>query len=1095
MQSTEDDSRGAESSESLLQSTLDHLPVGVALLDRAGKVVYFNDFFVKKIGYSAAEVPDLQAWWPLAYPDPAYRREVQTRWISHVRRSQELGIDIPAEEYVITCKDGSCCTCEIFARPMGSLDMVVLSDVTARKQVEQSLRQSQERYRNFIAHSCDGIWHYVLREPVPIECGTESDQLASILRVAYLAECNDAYARTLGFEDAQSITGRPLREFISLRYERNFEGVLNFIRNRFRPSKWEYLVEEPRGDIHWIYSSYTGEIENGLLKSVWGVDRDITERRRIEEELRAINERFSVVTEATHDVVWEWNVLTNETWRSSDALSDTGYCLEGLPATFEAWSARIHPDDRSRILSSITEVLENNGVRWKGEYQLQKSDGSWIHVDDQAQVIRDAGGKAVRMIGAARDITIRKSAERALRTSEARLRVARNELEKANASLEARVAERTAQLEESQRAAEAANRAKSEFLTNMSHEIRTPLHAISGMINLLEDTPLDQKQLSYLSKARDASRALLSIINDILDLSKIEAGKMEIEKTDFDLGRVIRNVYNTVAYAAEKKGLRFVVDIEPDVPLQLSGDPLRLGQVLTNLAGNAIKFTHTGEVVLHIDAADRVDEALRLRFVVQDTGIGLEKELIRFIKEPFAQADASITRKYGGTGLGLAICTRLLAQMGSGLEIESAVGKGSTFSFTIELPVISGSAPDIPLSPDKQRRVLVVDDYERSRQSTVSLLQRAGCIATAATTADEGATAVLAPDAHFDLVLIEGKLSGAGCIDAAHRLATQFNDLGRQAPVIAIMGVDEKNILERKKCPYQIVLRPLIPYDLINLFEKIFCAERPEATEARADFTGKTVLLVEDNPINQEVAIGMLREHGVKVITAEDGSQAVRLICEEGLRPDLILMDLQMPIMDGYEATKRIQAKLGACTPPIAAMTAHAFSEEAQRCLQEGMVAHITKPAEPEELRALLEAHLRTREGKDAIDLPAASSCKGETSNGGGTELSDQDRHGAAAFHKNSSGQHYADVSWLLPKFHASTPPEIDKLRKALSDLDVDTLSFVAHGLKGVCATMHATAMEQTCADIEAAARKQEWKELDCLLKKLQQQLEEVPMS
>lgn len=930
-----------QESETRVRALLQQLPIGVALVDQAENITHINDHCVRMLGWTPDDVPTMESWWPLAYPDPEYRSQVREQWTGYVRRAQQEGADIPAHEYRVTCKDGTVRTIEIFGRTLSGLDMIILNDVTARKQAEQSLREGEERLRGLVEQTAVGI----------VSTGLDG----RILRT------NPAFCRITGYSDDE-LAGR-------------------------------------------YYSEFT-------------------------------------------------------------AAED----LEG------------HARAVARILADPT----SSYTRGK---QYVRKDGTLISVEVTASVLRSPDGSPRELFAIVLD---KSEKQRALEA----VKEARDELEKANASLEARVAERTAQLAQSERhlkktmeAAEAASRAKSEFLTNMSHEIRTPLHAITGMISLLERTSLDYKQHNYLRRARDASEALLSLINDILDLSKIESGKLDIESVEFDLGQVLKDVASTLVYRAQEKGIEFIVDLAPAVPLRLEGDSLRLRQVLTNLVGNAIKFTEKGEVVVCIREIERHDGNARLKFAVTDTGIGLSGDLMDSIMEPFAQADSSITRRYGGTGLGLAISTRLLARMGSGLEVVSELGKGSSFSFDLKLPVASSQSADISIHPANGPSVLVVEANGTSRQAIVSLLARLGGVCTSVGSGEEGVKAALAPGPDFDLVLMGWRLPGIDGIEAGRCIRAQNALDGRPPPPIVIVTAYERKIAQMSQ-DFPVVAKPLTPADLGELMRLAHGRGEEKKAQSADDFSGKKVLLVEDKPINQEVAAVMLQAHGVDVIVAGDGAQAVEIVCGRAVRPDLILMDLQMPVLDGYEATRLIREHLGADAPPIAAMTAHAFSDEAKRCFQAGMVAHLTKPVKPEDLAVLLARYLGGPTAgmtRSTIAGPGGLAAKW----GGGegrSACAPDDAQQAEQESCPSGGQ--GELWCLMPRFRECTALDIQQLRDAMNKHEAERLVSTAHGLKGSCATMHAHAMRATCADIESAARGQEWSRVESFLRRLEAELE-----
>ena len=702
----------------------------------------------------------------------------------------------------------------------------------------------------------------------------------------------------------------------------------------------ELRVATKGGAYKWFRLRGSSERDaEGRIVRMAGSFQDIQRRKLAEDALKHAQARFDRAVRGTQDGLWEAEPGGNRMWISPRMHSLLGYKEGELGTHLTVIRERMHPDDIAGADESLMHAMQR-GLSVDRELRLQKKDGVWRWFRVRGTPEMTPSGEVHYMSGSMQDVN------------------------------EARAA-RDALIEASE-AAQAANRSKSAFIANVSHEIRTPMNGIIGMTSLLLDTQLDRSQREYADTIRASADALLTVINDILDFSKIEAGKLDIDAIELDLPGNVEDVGATLAFQAAAKGLELIVNVHPDVPVQVVGDPQRIRQCLINLIGNAVKFTKAGEIAVEVSRHSGTEDMPVIRFEVRDTGIGIAPTAVESLFQPFVQADVSTTRNFGGTGLGLSIVRRLVELMGGTVGVTSVVGEGSTFWFVLPLRKIAmlEQAPPV-VAPRAGRRVLVVDDNETNRRVLATRLAHVGYDVALASSGREALVTMrlaLTANRGFDLVLSDFQMPDMDGAMLGERINT--DPALSQARVVLLTSIDRQGDLARFAslgfAGY--LTKPIRARELLACLDKVFeynaqawhAQTHPIVTTnslsretSAKPYSGK-VLLVEDNVVNQKVGQRFLERLGCEVTLAENGQEAIDAWRKGDFR--LVLMDVQMPLMDGYTATRQIRdLERGRMRTPIVALTANAMTGQLERCLQSGMDGLLTKPLEPERLEEVLE--------------------------------------------------------------------------------------------------------------------------------------------
>lgn len=799
--------------------------------------------------------------------------------------------------------------------------------------------------------------------------------------------------------------------------------------------------------------------ENGIIVGSVAAFQDVTARHATDAALRQSETKQRMLLDNAADAVFVANKEERWIYVNDLALSMLGFTREELlgSSIYDLLPIEYRKISRLRFSGKL-----RRDKFMRREIQLQTKSQGQVPVEMNIALLPDGS-----IYGSCRDITERKVFETALiRAKEG---------------------------------AESASRAKSEFLATMSHEIRTPMNGIIGMTELALDTPLSSEQRDYLEMVKLSSHALLGIINDILDFSKIESGKLVLEKIDFPLAELIATSLKTLALRADQKGLELVYNIDPRLPKILRGDPGRIRQVITNLIGNAIKFSDQGSIILELSLAHQMGSLVEIFFSVTDTGIGIAKEKQTAIFEPFSQADASTTRKYGGTGLGLSISSSLVESMQGQLRVQSELGKGSTFYFTGNFEVAHESkANDHVIDNTKNinfrgMAVLVVDDNAVNRHFFFDTLNSWKMRTTLAASGAEALLKVRqAYDTsdRFDLIILDAYMPNMD----GFTLAKQLQAEGKLSEAKMLMLSSAGSVDDAQRCRDAGIAgylkKPVAQHELQSVIVSALIG-KPSATVHYADLCQSNIyatknqlhiLLAEDNLINQKLVLALLQKWGHTVDLAENGRLAVQRFNQNHY--DVILMDMQMPEMGGIEATQLIrQLENGGTRIPIIAMTANAMADDQQRCLNAGMDHYLSKPIRTLDLREILLSYSKKIAKKyDPVSTDTMTPKNRRASDPGYVTVFDYD---AALLHGDR------DVLLIIsPLFLDGCDMQVQEIAKAISQKDSILLHRSAHTMKGLVSNFVATPIEKLAKELELKGKNRDFENIDIIFIEMTKQLE-----
>jgi two-component system sensor histidine kinase/response regulator len=1042
--------------KTLLERTGSMTGVGGWELDLVTNTIFWSDETCRIHGVPPGYSPQLSE--AIQFYAPQARPVIEAAVAQAIATGQRWDLELPFIQ-----KDGN----EIWVRSLGMAEFAqgkpvrlagAFQDITERRLGDAALLISESQFRGAFEAASHGV--------------------ALVSMQGGFIKVNESLCVMLGYSNAELLA----TDFQTITHPEDLNADLNYLHQLLERQIESYQMEKrylhKRGSVIWVLLSVSlVRTSDGLPIHFVSQIIDITDRKNTEATLLAAkqsaeeanrtannaNTRLQLAMSSASMGIWDWDLISGVLVWDERMYELYGITSDTFGKAYDAWLSAVSVEDQA-LANRAVELAIADLQPLDYEFRVSHPDGTQRWIKTNGIVTRNAAGQPVTMAGINYDITERKNAE--------------------------------ATIVAAKQAAEDSNRAKSSFLATMSHEIRTPMNGILGMLQLLQHTELTSRQIDYTRKAEGATRALLGIINDILDFSKVEAGKLELDNQTLVIGELLRELSVILSANLGSKNVEVLFMIAADVPPVVIGDALRLRQVLINLAGNALKFTEQGEVILGIRLLKREADQVELEFSIRDTGIGIPADKLDYIFEGFSQAESTTSRRFGGTGLGLAISQRLVALMGGTLAVESEFGKGSCFFFSIRLdvghalPAEISSPPADPAGDLHQQallvpggaglRILIVDDNALSREILNEMASAMGWQVNCCVSGEAAMTLLQQVDApRYDIVLMDWRMPGMDGWDTTRKIRQL--DHGGQAPVVIMVTAAGRELISKKsKLETALIDGYLVkPITASMLYEAVAEAIverkgesiRHSTTQASEQLAGLRLLVVEDNLLNQQIARELLERCGAQITVAGGGLEGVEQALAADPPFDAILMDVQMPDIDGLEATRRLRVVPRMSKVPIIAMTANAMETDKEACRAVGMVGHVAKPIDLNALVNTVLWHVRNtgvealapRLNVETVSLPTPAITASD--NAMYVPLIDVD----TAIKRMGGNHSFYDK--VVFGFRSDAAALVTELQGYLAVADHAQAIRSAHTLRGLAATVGAVALSAQAQQIETALR------------------------